>query len=136
MPIYEYRCKKCGAEFEYMQTMSERPKRTCEACRGKLEKLISAAAFQFKGGGWYKDLYASAKPGAAAESAEGGSKGDAAGDASKSADKAGASSGVADATSAASSAAGAAAGGTVGKGAVGKGRATRGRSGGSGRRKR
>jgi putative FmdB family regulatory protein len=71
MPIYEYRCTGCGSHFEYMQRMTEDPKTTCETCSGTLERLISAAAFHLKGGGWYKDLYASPKPGAS--SSEGGS---------------------------------------------------------------
>ncbi len=63
MPIYEYECQSCKRSFEYMQSISEPPKATCEACGGKLEKQISPAGFILKGGGWYKDLYASPKPG-------------------------------------------------------------------------
>lgn len=63
MPTYEYRCNACGREFEYVQRMVDDDKVTCEACgKDALEKLISRTAFQFKGGGWYKDLYSSAKP--------------------------------------------------------------------------
>ncbi len=62
MPVYEYRCSACNREFEYQQRMSEDPKQVCEACGGKLERLISKSAFQLKGGGWYKDLYSSQKP--------------------------------------------------------------------------
>ena len=61
MPIYEYRCNDCGNEFEYQQRMSDDPKTVCENCGGGLEKLISRSAFHLKGGGWYKDLYASSK---------------------------------------------------------------------------
>jgi putative FmdB family regulatory protein len=69
VPIYEYRCKKCGKQFEYMQRMTEGPKRKCEACGAlALERLISQTSFHLKGGGWYKDLYASAKPGASSGS--------------------------------------------------------------------
>jgi len=60
MPTYEYRCNACGREFEYQQRMSDPDLTKCEACHeDKLEKLISRTAFQLKGGGWYKDLYAS-----------------------------------------------------------------------------
>jgi predicted nucleic acid-binding Zn ribbon protein len=41
--------------------MSDPPKTVCESCSGTLERLISRSAFQFKGGGWYKDLYSSKK---------------------------------------------------------------------------
>ncbi|MBL8976577.1 MAG: zinc ribbon domain-containing protein, partial [Myxococcales bacterium] len=33
----------------------------CEKCNGTLERAVTAAAFHLKGGGWYKDGYASAK---------------------------------------------------------------------------
>lgn len=89
MPIYEYRCTECGAHFEYMQRMTEDPKTTCETCSGALERLISAAAFHLKGGGWYKDLYASPKPGGSSEggSKEGGAKDGGAKESSGSSDK-------------------------------------------------
>jgi putative FmdB family regulatory protein len=63
VPVYEYRCKKCGKEFEYEQRMSDAPRKKCEACSGALERLISRTSFQLKGSGWYKDLYSSSKPG-------------------------------------------------------------------------
>ena len=72
MPIYEYRCKKCGKTFEYMQRMTDAPKKKCEACGASaLERLISNTSFQLKGSGWYKDLYSSSKP--AASSSDSGS---------------------------------------------------------------
>lgn len=73
MPIYEYQCTACGKVAEYIQKMTDPPKTTCEACSGALEKLISRSAFHLKGGGWYKDLYASAKPGEAKKSDSGSS---------------------------------------------------------------
>jgi putative FmdB family regulatory protein len=65
MPIYEYECQNCRRITEYMQSISEQPKRECEHCGGALEKLISPSAFHLKGGGWYKDLYASQRPSSA-----------------------------------------------------------------------
>jgi putative FmdB family regulatory protein len=59
MPVYEYRCNGCQKIFEYQQRMVEPAKTTCEECAGALERLISRSSFSFKGGGWYKDLYAS-----------------------------------------------------------------------------
>ncbi|HEY8375150.1 MAG TPA: FmdB family zinc ribbon protein [Nannocystis sp.] len=63
MPIYAYRCLKCQAEPEYLQKMSDEPMTVCEACGGELVRKVTAAAFHLKGGGWYKDGYASVKPG-------------------------------------------------------------------------
>jgi putative FmdB family regulatory protein len=70
MPLYEYECQKCHKKTEYIQKFSDAPKKKCEHCGGKLEKLISAAGFVLKGGGWYKDLYASQKPGSSSSDSE------------------------------------------------------------------
>jgi len=59
MPIYEYRCTKCGDETEVLQRVGETPKRKCTSCSGKLEKLISRTSFHLKGGGWYNEGYSS-----------------------------------------------------------------------------
>jgi len=53
MPIYEYRCDKCGLEKEYLQKISDAPISTCPSCGSNMTKLISAAGFQLKGSGWY-----------------------------------------------------------------------------------
>lgn len=58
MPIYEYRCTKCGHRFEAIQKVSDSPLSKCEKCRGKVERLISSPAIQFKGSGWYITDYA------------------------------------------------------------------------------
>ena len=60
MPIYEYRCKACGAETEIMQRISDPAVRKCPAC-GKLRlvKSISAAGFRLSGGGWYESDFKS-----------------------------------------------------------------------------
>ena len=62
MPIYEYACKKCGRVVESFQKASDPGPKTCAKCGGRLGRVISHTSFQLKGGGWYKDLYASAKP--------------------------------------------------------------------------
>ena len=55
MPIYEYECKACGHQFESLQKMSDDPLVDCPDCKKpELKKLISAAAFRLKGGGWYE----------------------------------------------------------------------------------
>lgn len=68
MPIYEYECGACGG-FEVMQKMSEEPLKTCEKCGGPVHRLVSLSSFALVGGGWYKDLYSSTKPGASTASA-------------------------------------------------------------------
>jgi putative FmdB family regulatory protein len=55
MPIYEYRCEKCGHELEAIQKLSEDALVTCPVCEeDTLKKKISAAGFRLKGGGWYE----------------------------------------------------------------------------------
>ncbi|MFO7561700.1 MAG: FmdB family zinc ribbon protein [Enhygromyxa sp.] len=68
MPIYRYQCTECGAREEHLQKFSDPPIETCGSCGGALSKMMTAAAFHLKGGGWYKDLYASSKSGSGAES--------------------------------------------------------------------
>ena len=55
MPIYEYECKSCGHKLEAIQKISDGPLIDCPECNeAQLRKLISAAAFRLKGGGWYE----------------------------------------------------------------------------------
>ncbi len=61
MPIYEYRCTKCGHEFEEIQKFSDKPIKKCPKCSGKVEKLISQSSFVLKGTGWYQTDYADKK---------------------------------------------------------------------------
>lgn len=58
MPLYEYRCKECGHQFEKIQSFSAPDEKECPVCKGPVERLISAPAIQFKGAGWYVTDYA------------------------------------------------------------------------------
>lgn len=54
MPIYEYRCGSCGFQKEYLQRMSDAPLTDCPECKqSTFSKMVTAAGFQLKGGGWY-----------------------------------------------------------------------------------
>jgi len=69
MPLYEYECGVCHRRTEKIQKFSAEPLTTCPHCGAEaLERTITAPSFQFAGGGWYKDLYSSAKPAAGGES--------------------------------------------------------------------
>ncbi len=57
MPIYEYRCPECGHEFEKLVRLSARPPGCPECDHDEVKKMVSAASFSLKGGGWYKDHY-------------------------------------------------------------------------------
>lgn len=59
MPLYEYKCLKCGAVFEVLQrSTSSKPLTTHKDCGGPVERLVSTSAFHFKGTGWYATDYA------------------------------------------------------------------------------
>lgn len=54
MPIYEYRCDSCGFQKEYIQRMSDARLTDCPECKkATFSKMVTAAGFQLKGGGWY-----------------------------------------------------------------------------------
>jgi putative FmdB family regulatory protein len=57
MPIYEYKCNKCGV-FEAMQGIKEPPLKKCPACKSKVERQMSRGSFILKGSGWYATDYA------------------------------------------------------------------------------
>ena len=59
MPLYEYQCENCGDVFEVMQKFSDEPLSVHEKCGGRVHRLLSAPALQFKGSGWYVTDYAS-----------------------------------------------------------------------------
>jgi len=55
MPIYEYQCEACSEKLEALQKISDAPLVECPSCgEAALKKLVSAAAFRLKGGGWYE----------------------------------------------------------------------------------
>ena len=71
MPLYEYKCVKCGKKTEKIESVRGPHLKKCPHCGGKVERLQSAPAIQFKGSGWYVTDYAGkagAKEGAPADS--------------------------------------------------------------------
>lgn len=54
MPIYEYRCSACEFQKEYLQKVSDPLLSVCPECgKETFGKMLTAAGFQLKGGGWY-----------------------------------------------------------------------------------
>src|SRR5215208_1323260 len=58
MPLYEYQCEACSHRFEKIVQYSDPPIETCPVCGGKVRKLFSSPAIQFKGSGFYITDYA------------------------------------------------------------------------------
>ena len=75
MPLYEYECDACGHRFEVIQKFSDPPIEACPACSGRVRKLQSAPAFQFKGSGWYITDYARKDQSKAERTTEGKAEG-------------------------------------------------------------
>ena len=63
MPLYEYKCLKCGRKTEKIENVAGPHLKKCPHCGGKVEQLISTSALQFKGSGWYVTDYAGKKSG-------------------------------------------------------------------------
>jgi putative FmdB family regulatory protein len=67
VPLYEYKCRKCGRLTEKIENVSGPHLKKCPHCGGKVEAVITAPSIQFKGGGWYVTDYGG-------KSTDGGSK--------------------------------------------------------------
>jgi putative FmdB family regulatory protein len=83
MPLYEYKCKKCGHRFERIQTYSAEDAKECPVCQGEVERLISAPAAHFKGSGFYSTDYGAKPPASSKSEGGGGSDGSSAGSGDK-----------------------------------------------------
>ena len=70
MPLYEYKCLKCGRNTEKIESVSGPHLKKCPHCGGKVESVITAPAIQFKGAGWYVTDYAEKKPSSDGEKAD------------------------------------------------------------------
>ena len=73
MPIYEYRCSSCGFQKEYLQKVSDPLLSVCPECsKETFGKMLTAAGFQLKGGGWYATDFKNSGAAPAAKSASAG----------------------------------------------------------------
>ena len=59
MPTYQYRCKKCGEEFEKVQSFSDDSTPKCTGCgtrsKKNVTKVFGQVGISFKGSGFYKN---------------------------------------------------------------------------------
>lgn len=78
MPLYDYRCRACGHEFEIQQSISDDALTECPSCKGELRKVFSPVGISFKGSGFYKNdsgSRSSSRPDSSQSSAGGSSDG-------------------------------------------------------------
>ncbi|MGC2231498.1 MAG: FmdB family zinc ribbon protein, partial [Candidatus Acidiferrum sp.] len=62
MPLYEYKCLKCGRHTDKIEKVAGPHLKKCPHCGGKVESVITAPAIKFKGSGWYVTDYAGKSP--------------------------------------------------------------------------
>jgi putative FmdB family regulatory protein len=76
VPLYEYQCEKCGKHVEKIETYKGPHLKKCPTCGGRVERLMSAPAIQFKGSGWYVTDYARGSSAGSKEKSESGNTGE------------------------------------------------------------
>jgi putative FmdB family regulatory protein len=73
LPLYEYKCVKCGHLFEKIESHSASTTKKCPKCGAKAKRQFAAPAIQFKGSGWYVTDYAGKGKGAPSTESSGDS---------------------------------------------------------------
>ena len=56
--MYEYECRNCHSRFERIEKLNGPFLKVCPKCKGKVDRIVSRSAIQFKGSGWYVTDYA------------------------------------------------------------------------------
>ncbi len=59
MPVYVYRCRDCGSQLEKRQYFTDSPLTRCEACGGRLQKVLQPTTVIYKGSGFYSTDHSS-----------------------------------------------------------------------------
>jgi putative FmdB family regulatory protein len=54
LPVYEYRCRQCGATTDEIQPMGTPPPGPCKVCGGDLRRVYGRVAVKFSGWGFGK----------------------------------------------------------------------------------
>lgn len=59
MPVYNYRCRKCGKIFDSFQRVGENSKIKCVYCGSEAQRVFSPVGIILKGSGFYTTDYKS-----------------------------------------------------------------------------
>jgi putative FmdB family regulatory protein len=54
MPTYQYRCAKCGEQFELWQSIHDDALKRHPGCGGQVTKVMAPAGIVLKGSGFYR----------------------------------------------------------------------------------
>ena len=86
MPLYEYRCKNCGHQFDIQQSFTDDSLTVCPDCgEPQLRKVFQPVGITFKGSGFYKnDSRSSSSSTSPSGSSSSGSNGEGSGSSSSS----------------------------------------------------
>lgn len=57
MPMYDYECNDCAAEFEVRRSFNDQSEVCCPKCKGRSRRVFSAVPIVFKGPGFYVTDY-------------------------------------------------------------------------------
>jgi putative FmdB family regulatory protein len=76
VPVYEYRCEKCGNEYEKREGFDAPARQRCPKCKGKALRVLRPAAVVFKGSGFYVTDNRKSESAPATESASNSTKSD------------------------------------------------------------
>lgn len=76
MPLYEYRCLKCDRHTDKIENLKGPHLKKCPHCGGKVESVLTAPSFQFKGSGWYVTDYGKKSSGSDSAKSEKSEKSD------------------------------------------------------------
>jgi putative FmdB family regulatory protein len=56
--MYEYECRDCHTRTERIEKLNGPYLKVCPKCKGRVYRIVSRSAIQFKGSGWYVTDYA------------------------------------------------------------------------------
>jgi putative FmdB family regulatory protein len=52
VPLYVYKCPKCGKTIEIMCGMEDDTAHLCTDCKENMDKVVTGTSFRLKGAGW------------------------------------------------------------------------------------
>lgn len=61
MPVYQYHCKDCEAQFDAQQRITDKPLTKCSECGGRIHRVIQPVGVIFKGSGFHINDYPNSK---------------------------------------------------------------------------